>query len=46
MASRGLAARESSDFHDHEDFSTLWRMKVFVIMKLPLTCPDWCLWHG
>jgi len=29
----GLAISESADFHDREDFSTLWRIKVFAIMK-------------
>ena len=46
MPGWGLAARESADFHDHEEFSTLQSSKSFVIMNLPLLCPDLCLWPG
>jgi len=40
VASCGPVVPESADLHDHEDFSTLWGMKVFAIMKLPLLGAD------
>jgi len=36
----GLAGSKPADFHDHEDFSVLCRIKVFAIMKLSLPGSD------
>jgi hypothetical protein len=36
----GLAVGESADFRDHEDFSTLYSIKVFAIMKISLLSSD------
>ena len=33
-------------FHDHEDFSTLESIKVFVIMRFTLTSSNCCPWKG
>ena len=37
---RGQLVSESLDFHDHEDFSLLYHIKVFVIMKFSLLSSD------
>jgi energy-coupling factor transporter ATP-binding protein EcfA2 len=36
----GPAGSKSANFHDHEDFSVLCRIKVFAIMKLSLSSSD------
>jgi hypothetical protein len=39
-AGQGLAVGASADFHDHEDFSTVYSIKVFAIMKISLLSSD------
>jgi hypothetical protein len=39
-AGAASAVGASADFHDHEDFSTLYSIKVFAIMKISLLSSD------